>query len=207
MRFWEKITPAPVKLDSEADGLIVYTFQIIPSKGPYAEQELRYCVSFEKEENVPPEGLIWEFGKDTLEKLPKDQLQVITKAQTALESRPSWWSGLTLWTVLFFMEDETESDWGDSVHYEMLDLQDPEAAIKIMRTIESTVTTFIEKYSDQINAMTFSADTSDHGRIALYSRYTKMLEKQLGWKTLAGIDSSYVTQVFITYDEEALKAL
>lgn len=49
--------------------------------------------------------------------------------------------------------------------------------------------------------------SDDHGRNALYARYTKMLVKQLGWKSLIGLDTFQKSRIFISYDENALKAL
>lgn len=206
MRFWERIEPAPVTLNDNDEDRIEYTFNIIPSQGAYADQKLEYHVTFEKEENVPPMGLLWEFDEDLIDEFPEDQVDLIDDIQAKLEKSGSQ-RGLTLWTVLFFVVIETGDEWEDPVHYELLNLNDPEAAIKVMRTIEATVTAFIEKYHTIIDAVAFSADVIDHGRNTLYARYTKILEKQLGWKSLIGLDTFQKSRIFISYDENALKAL
>lgn len=43
MRFWERIEPAPLTFKGEEDeDRRVYTFSLIPHKGPYAETEILY---------------------------------------------------------------------------------------------------------------------------------------------------------------------
>lgn len=205
MRFWERIEPAPLTFKGEEDeDRRVCTFSLIPRKGPYAGTEIPYYVIFEREENIPPDGLLWDFGDDTIDGFPDDQILTIKAAQDRVGNH-TLEKGINLWTVLFFAKLEPDEEW--HIHYELMDLKDPEATVKIMRTIEAAVTLFIENYHRDIEAISFSANTDDHGRNALYARYTKMLVKQLGWKSLIGLDIFQSTRVFIAYDEEALKAL
>lgn len=192
--------PLPMNPEKVEEDRIIYTFSITPAKGPYQDMQMDYYVIFEKEEDTPAGGLLWEFNGYTIDEFPKEQIAIIRKAEQEGKT-------LNMWNVLFSAKIDAamEDEWEDPIHFELLDLEDAELTIKIMRTIENAVTTFFEKHSTEIDAVTFAAATMDHGRISVYTRYAKMLEKQLGWKTLAGYDDFEGTKIFICYDENLLK--
>lgn len=193
MKILENISPVSVEKRVDDPDLVVYTFSIVPTKGPFANEKIIYANIFEGEFESSPEALLWEFSDDTVESFPEEQVEIIDEA-TALGK------DINIWYTLF------KAKVREYEYLDMLNLEDPEATMKVMRTVESIVTMFMEQNLHTVDALCFSANIKDRGRRTLYNRYVEMLKKQLGWKSLVAINKDDMHQ-FICYDENVLKEL
>ena len=93
----------------------------------------------------------------------------------------------------------------NSYDYKQINFKSLQTSFPILATVKHVITEFLEENYKEISSLVFSANKKDSGRVALYTRFIKMIGDGLGFKTLKVDFSTDV--LFVALDSEKIKLI
>jgi len=102
--------------------------------------------------------------------------------------------------IITFARTTGEEENEEEESFNILNLG-PRVGLEVFATVQECMLNFLETYYDQFDALEFSA--KEPSRQKLYDRFSKMIEKHLGFYLMAG-ETAYRSKAYILFDPSIL---